>query len=359
VVPTVTLGRLEFDNKIMTFVFILGGVVLLVVLAVLLLRRAGGGRFPWLQFYLKGKESGFTFREVNLLRKMAVENRIKNPTSLFWSVRLLDRSIKSIIMKYRSMNREETPEAIHFVSKLYDFRRRVEFSQPRYTLGLKGTRDISNRQRFRILLPNLGPFSAIMVDNLRRYMAISYPQGPNLPQGFSWKSQQIGVNFWREEDAGYYFQTKVLEDFFDRKYPILHVAHTDNLVRTQKRRSVRVDANEPAHLYPLRSIEEATSDWEGRGGLRCRLVDVSEDGAALLIGGKAKVGLPVKFQFHLGDSPVIMNGVVRGATFNEKKNRSVLHIQARPGTLKMKNDIRSYVYNTFGERPQNIKKPTV
>ena len=341
----------------MIFALVVGGSVLLVAAAVLLLRRAGGGRFPWLQFYLRGKESGFTFREVNLLRKMAVENRIKNPTSLFWSMRLLDRSIKSVIMKYRSLNREETPEAIHFVSKLFDFRRRVEFSQPRYKLGLKGSRDISNRQRFRVLLPNLGPFSSILVDNLRRYMAIAYPQGPALPPGFSWKGQQIGVNFWREGDAGYYFQTKVLEDFFDRKYPILHVAHNDNLVRTQKRRSVRVDANEPAHLYPLRTIEEASGDWEGRSGLRCRLVDVSEDGAALLIGGKAKVGLPVKFQFHLGEVPIIMNGVVRGATFDEKKNRSVLHIQAHSASMKMKNEIRSYVYNIFGERPQNVKKP--
>jgi hypothetical protein len=120
-----------------------------------------------------------------------------------------------------------------------------------------------------------------------------------------------------------------------------------------------VDANEPAQLYPLRSIEEASGDWEGRAGLRCRLMDVSEDGAALLIGGKAKVGLPVKFQFHVGEAPIIMNGVVRGANFNEKKNRSVLHIQARPASLKMKNEIRSYVYNIFGERPENVQKPAI
>ncbi len=318
----------------------------------LLLRRAGGGHFPWIQFYLKGRESGFRFGEIHLLRRMAVENHIQNPTSLFWSIRLLDRSIRAVITRYRSLNQEDTPEAVRFVSKLFDFRGRVEFNQPKYTLGLKTTRDIANRQRLNILLPSLGPFAAVVVDNLRRYMAISYPQGPKLPPGFSWKNQQIAINFWREGDAGYYCQTKVLEDYTDRKYPILHVSHTDNVVRTQKRRSVRADADLPANLYPLRSIDEGTEEWETADGLRCRLIDISEDGAALLIGGRAKVGLPVKFQFRLSDHPITMSGVVRGTTFDEKKNRSILHVQAREPSMRAKNEIRSFVYNIFGERQE-------
>jgi c-di-GMP-binding flagellar brake protein YcgR len=326
-------------------------VVLLVAFGALL-RRAGGGRFPWLQFFLKGRESGFRFREINLLRRMAVENRIKNPTSLFWSVRLLDRSIRSVILRYRSLSQEDDPEAVGFVSKLFDFRRRVEFNQPKYTLGLKSTREVTNRQRFSIQLPELGPFSAIVVDNLRRYMAISYPQGPKIPPGFSWKNQQISVNFWRDGDAGYYFQTKVLEDYSSREYPILHISHTDAVVRTQKRRSVRAPADLPAHLFPLRSIEEGGEDWETTNGLRCRLVDISEDGAALMIGGKAKVGLPIKFQFVLDDHRLVMSGVVRGSTFDEKKNRSILHVQAGSLSLKAKNTIRAYVYNIFGQKPE-------
>ncbi len=323
-----------------------------VVALVVLLRRAGGGSFPWVQFYLKGRESGFRFREISLLRRMAVDNHVKNPTSLFWSVRLLDRSIRSVITRYRSLNQEEDPEAVNFVSKLFDFRKRVEFNQPKYTLGLKTTREVTNRQRFTILLPSLGPFTAVVVDNLRRYMAISYPEGPKMPPGFSWKNQQIGVNFWRDGDAGYYFQTRVLEDYSDRKYPILHIAHTDNVVRTQKRRSIRAAADLPAYLYPLRTIEEGSEEWENTNGLRCRLVDVSEDGAALLIGGRAKVGLPVKFQFRLNEHQIAMSGVVRGANFDEKKNRSILHIQAKTPAASVKNAVRAYVYNIFGERQE-------
>ncbi len=101
-------------------------------------------------------------------------------------------------------------------------------------------------------------------------MAVSHPQGPKLPDGFSWKNQKVGVYLWRAEDAGYFFQTKVLEDFIDRKYPILHVAHSDNLVRTQKRNSVRVETDMPAELFPLKSIDQSSEVPEQSRGLRCR-----------------------------------------------------------------------------------------
>jgi c-di-GMP-binding flagellar brake protein YcgR len=181
-------------------------------------------------------------------------------------------------------------------------------------------------------------------------MAISRPQGPKLPDGFSWKNQKIGVYLWRAEDAGYFFQTKALEDFIDRKYPIVHIAHSDSLVRTQKRSSLRVDTDMTAELFPLKSIDSATESPEQSRGLRCRLADLSEGGAAILIGGKARVGLPVKVQFTLGDSLVAMSGVVKGITFDEKKNRSLLHLQAAAASLPTRNRVLTYVYNLFGER---------
>jgi c-di-GMP-binding flagellar brake protein YcgR len=202
------------------------------------------------------------------------------------------------------------------------------------------------------MLPGLGPFFATVVENLRRYMAFSYPQGPKLPPGFSWKGRKIGVYFFRHNDAGYYFQTKVIHDFIEKKYPILHVAHADTLIRTQKRRSVRVDCNIQAMLYPLRTLTESDEKEEHTTGLRSRLIDISEDGAAILIGGRAKVGIIIKVQFMIGDSSIIMSGVVRNINYDQKKNRSILHLQAQPLSTIMENRVLEYVYNIFGEREE-------
>ena len=320
-----------------------------VAAAVMILRKLGGGKFPWLQFYSKGKESGFNIREINLLRKVAVENRMENPTSLFWSIKQLDRSIKGMIIKFRSEGRESQAPSAEFLSKLYDFRRRVEMDLPRYKLGLKSTKKLPAHQVMTITLPGIGSFKSQIVENLKKYLAISYPQGPALPPDFSWRTQRINIYFWRIDDAGYVFESKVIDDFRDQDYSILHITHSDNLIRSQKRRSVRVLMNKPAYLYPLAGMDAVNYEEETSRGLRCRLVDLSEEGAAVLIGGRAKVGLVVKFQFSLDQDNVVMCGIVKGITFNQKSNQSTLHIQALRVPITIRNRILMYVYNIFGE----------
>ncbi len=331
---------------------------ILAVTLVIVLRKAGGGSFPWFHFYAKGKEAGFSFKEVNLLRKVAVENRLSNPTSLFWSVKLLDRSIRGMIIRFHSEGVLDDEANVYFLSKLFEFRKTVEMNLPKYKIGLKSTRKISARQHLKITLPGIGVYFSQVVENQRRYIAISYPEGPKLPPGFEFKGQRLTIYFWRQEDAGYVFESRVLEDFLDKKYPLLYISHSDSLIRSQKRRSVRVPINQPAYLYPLKHINQANEEVEKSRGLRCRLQDLSEDGAAVYIGGRAKVGLSVKLQFKLSDSTIIMNGVVKGVNFHQKKNSSVIHIQAIPPSKRMTNRILAYVYNIFGERDNKGKRIT-
>jgi c-di-GMP-binding flagellar brake protein YcgR len=325
-------------------------VIIFLVIVLFFLRRGGGASFPWIHFYTTGKESGFTFKEINLLRKIAVENQLQNPTSLFWSVKQLDNSIKGLILKFRALGTEDEARSQQLVAKLYEFRKRVELSQPKYKIGLKSSRNLVQHQRLRIIMPGFDSFYSTVVENLNRYLALSYPRGPALPPGFSWKGRKIGIYFWRLNDAGYFFQSKVIEDYIDRKYPIIHIAHSDNLVRTQKRRSVRADCGLSAELYPMRVINEADEHPEDSRGLRCKLIDLSEDGAAVLIGGRAKLGLVIKLQFDLGGKIILMSGIVKGVNFDQKRNRSILHMQAQPPSTPMQNSILAYVYNIFGDR---------
>lgn len=329
---------------------LIGIIFLSLVVAVSVLRKLGGGQFPWFHFYTKGREAGFAMNEVNLLRKVAVENRLENPTSLFWSIKQLDRSIKGTIQKFRGEGTLEQEDSARFLSKLFDFRRRVELNLPKYKLGLKSSRKIVNHQRIKINLEGVGSYSSSIVENLRRYMAVSYPEGPVLPPGFDWKGQKVQIYFWRADDAGYVFDAKILEDFSGQEYPLLHVSQSDNLVRSQKRQSVRVDTNRPASLFPLKSLAVANENEESTRGLKCRLVDLSSDGAAVLIGGRAKVNLVVKLQFHIEGAPIRMCGTVRGVSFNQKKNQSTLHIQAIPLSFRQRNVVLSFVYNLFNER---------
>jgi len=332
-------------------------VILLIVAAIVaaafvLLRMVSRGRFPWVQFYAKGKESGFGLHEIHLLRKIAIETKLENPTSLFWSIKQLDRSIKEIIVKLRARDLTDDEDSNRLVGKLFELRKKVEFDQPKYRLGLKSSREIQPRQRVKITLPGSGPFLAMVIENRQKYFALSYPQGPKTPDGFSWKGQQIGMHFWRAEDAGYFLKTRVQDDFLNQKYPIIHVAHCDEVVRAQKRQSVRIKLNLPGYVYPLKTIQDANEIEETSAGLRCRLKDLSEDGSALMVGGKTKAGLPIKLQFDLASNRVVMCGVVKGVNYDHAKNVSLLHLQAVPPSSRTRNHILTYVYNLFGEQVQ-------
>lgn len=326
---------------------ILGTVLLVVAFFVIIVISKGGFRFPWIQFYVKGKESGFSLKEINLLRKIAIQNRLKNPASLFWSEKALDRCIRGTIIYYRSTNSEDTKENNEFLQQLFGFRKRVEFNQPKYRLGITSSRSINAGQPMKITFKGGGVYVSTVVENIRRYIAVTHPKGKGLPPGFSWQGQQLKIYFWRPEDAGYYFESRVLGDYMDRKFPILHIAHSDSLIRTQKRGSVRRDLKQPAMLLPLRSIKDASEHWEAVGGYRGRTVDISEDGMAVLVGGRAKAGIPVKIQTEVGGHKVVICGTVRGATYKQKKNVSILHIQAVPMSAVQRNTILTYVYGIF------------
>jgi c-di-GMP-binding flagellar brake protein YcgR len=337
--------------------FILVLAFLLVAGAYFLVRRAGGFSFPWVQFYVRGKESGFSFSEVNLLRRVAIENHLKNPTSLFWSVKTLDRCIRSAIVGFRSHHTVDQPKNMEFLDKLFTFRRRVEFDQPKYRLGISSTRGINPGQTFKITPPTGGVYISKLIENNRKYLAITYPRGKS-DTSVTWKEQAIKMYFWRKEDAGYYFESKVIGDYLDRKVPIIHINHSDNIIRAQKRRSVRRDVGAPALLFPLRTINQANEAVEDSGGYRCKLLDISEDGAALAIGGRAKAGLPIKIQVRLNDEAIVVCGVIKSVDYKQKNRASVLHIQAQPMSVGMRVRILTYVYGLFdhGETKNDLSK---
>ncbi|HUX13393.1 MAG TPA: flagellar brake protein [Spirochaetia bacterium] len=332
-------------------------VLTLIVAFVVVVQRSGGFSFPWVQFYVKGKESGYTFSELNLLRKVAVENRLKNPTSLFWSERTLDRCIRGTIIKFRSLSKENDPGSVEFLARLFEFRKRVEFNLPKYRLGIRSSRNVSTGQRLKLTFPGSGIYTSGVVENIRKYIAVSYPKGKPLPPGFSWQGQKVSVYFWRPEDAGYYFEAKILGDYLDRKFPILHLAHSDQLIRAQKRGSIRAELHANGRVYSLQSIEQANEEPDRTGGYKCKMVDISEDGAAVLVGGKAKPGLAIKIVTDIDSQDVVVCGTVRGVTYKEKNNVSILHIQAARPSAAMKNRILTYVYGIFGEHDRSSSIP--
>jgi c-di-GMP-binding flagellar brake protein YcgR len=318
---------------------VLVGILLVASLALLL---RGGKKTSWVEFMAKAAKEGFSIMEASRLREAANVANLADQASIFWSARDLDRIIAAI----GGSGADKSREIARLLEKLYALRKRLEFEQPRYLMGIKSSRHMGQGQRLRILVAGLGVFNSTLVDNNARYLVISWPLGMKLPKGFVWKGKKVSVYFFRRDDAGYVFDSYVLDDLRIKDIPVIHVGHSESLLRTQKRKSIRARATIPAYMYLLKRIEGAYEKAELQPGLRCRLADVSEEGLALVVGGRAKVGLQVKAQFALGERQIVMSGTVKSVDFDRDKNQSMLHIEAVSPSPRTRNAIRSFVYSS-------------
>ncbi len=327
----------------MALFVLLIAVPLLAIIAFLLAVPKDKGLYQWIQFYAKGKDSGFSLWEIGLLRKVAIRTKLEEPSSLYWSVATLDRCINSLVKKSRLTGDEKTPETQNFLAKLYAYRKKIEFDQPRYKKGLKSTKSIEDGQRLKVLVEGVGVFEASVLRNTDRFLTISRPVGVRTPPDFFWKTRRLAIYFWRKVDAGYVFDTYVLDEVTMRGLQVLQLAHTDSLFRSQKRKSVRKATYMSAYLY-LPTTEDHPEKLETQPGMRCVIEDISEDGAAVVVGGKANIGLRVKLQFDISGETLAMSGIVRSVSRDEEKNRSILHIEAIPLSLRARNLIQAVVF---------------
>jgi c-di-GMP-binding flagellar brake protein YcgR len=323
-------------------------------LVMVILSRSGKEKSAsWLQFYAKGKDAGFSFKEIELLRRLAVKANLEDPSSLFWSQNQLDMCIRSMVRNMNLSGDAGDQGSQDFLSKLYDYRKKIEMEKPKVKNGISDSRQIGEGQALRVLVSGSGVYKSQIIKNTNQYLTISRPSSNKLPGTFTWTGLKISVYFWRVDDAGYVFDTEVLDEVYSKGLASLKISHAEALFRTQKRKSVRVKLHKSAFLYLLTS-EEEVNKLEVNPGLKCFLEDLSDTGCAVTIGGKAAAGLRVKMQFALNNTPIVMGGTVKSVEFKEDVNRSLLHVEADPLPIEIRNRILGEVFGMLPEDEEDL-----
>ena len=307
-----------------------------------------------IKFYSIGLDSGFKIKEIYLLYKAASFASISDPCALFLSINALNNCIAFIIRDAKNRNIENHPKIISFIDKLYKYRTKVELDS-KNSNSMKSTKSLKTGQKLRIVLRGFGVFSSKVV-NAGRNLVITLPLQNNtiLLAGSEWIGREITVYLKRPGDAGYYFDTVVENVTSFNGASTLLLKHTERLIRSQKRRSVRIACNVFAQLYIVNSETVSQTAIETSTGLKCLLEDISEDGALIRIGGKGQKDIQIKIQFQLGEDFVVMYGIVRAVEYNEEINQSRLHFECTNISPKMKNHILTYVYNVMPPEEKEI-----
>jgi len=308
-------------------------------------------------FFSRGLDAGFKLGQIRMLWKASSLADLEKPCQIYWSLDELDRCLQILIDKYDLLKSPRPNHPLHdLLKKMFEYRKRVEFNRPQYRSGIQTTRDIPINQPIKIRDNHVGIYQSTIVANADSYMVLEYPKGDPLPLGFSWRDRILNIYFWRENDAGYFFETKLLDNYQDREeHKHLRMAHSDYLLRSQKRRSVRASCDLSAQLYRLQNSKSFSNHTETNRGIFCRIIDLSEDGLALRISGRGKRNMPVKVQFNLKGNTIVMNGVVRNIRYEKAKDQSLLHIEAVTPPEISRLAILAYVYDVDRSRYREQK----
>jgi c-di-GMP-binding flagellar brake protein YcgR len=302
----------------------------------------------WIQFFKKGKEAGFTIKDMEQLRQLAAACKIEEPASIFTSQKQFEIIIRSMVNSKRLSREINDFQVQDFLSKLFDYCKKIEMSSIENKVRINDSRQISEGQHLRVLVQGTGVYKSEVIKNFGNYLTISRPVSSKSSPSMQWIGIKMSIYFWREDDAGYVFDTEVIDEVFSKGISSLKVEHNESLFRTQKRKSPRVKFNKAAFLYMVKELDNPHR-LEKLTGLRCMLDDISDSGCAFRVNGQATSGLRLKVQFSLDRIPLCIPGTVRSVDYNPQANTSLVHMEADPLPIGTRNHILCEVFNLLPE----------
>jgi len=313
-------------------------------------RKEGSGN--WIQFFAKGKEAGFTVKDMEQLRRIVSSCNIQEPVSIFQSQKQFEIVVRSMVNAVRMSGERDDPAVQIFLSKLFDYFKKIEMKAVENKTRITNSRQISEGQTLRVLVAGTGVFKSEVVKNFGNYLTISRPMNQKLNSTMQWHGLRISIYFWREDDAGYVFDTEVSDEVFSKGISSLKVEHNDSLFRTQKRKSLRIKYQKPAFLYMIDDGDNPHT-LEKTAGLRCMLDDISDTGCAFRVHGQASAGLRLKVQFALDRIPICMPATIRSVDYFQETNTSLAHLEADPLPIATRNHILCEVFGMLPDEDED------
>ena len=323
--------------------------IAVVLTGIILVTNSGGEkRGNWIQFFAKGKEAGFSIKDMEQLRRLVVTCQISDPVSIFKSKSQFEKVIRSMVNTLHSSGEYNDQATQYFLSKLFDYYNEIEMQSAENKIRITSSRQITEGQTLRILVPGTGVYKSEVVKNSGNYLSIARPTNTKISSTMQWLGLNISVYFWREDDAGYVFDSEVVDEVFSKGVSALKIDQNDSLFRTQKRKSMRVKFRNPAFLYLVNDIENPHK-LEKAAGLKVMMDDISDTGCAFKVMGQVSTGMRFKAQFLLNKIPVCVPGTVRSVDYDRESNISIVHMEADTLPIGTRNFILCEVFNLLPE----------
>jgi c-di-GMP-binding flagellar brake protein YcgR len=341
---------------------IIVGIALILIFVVVLLVGGFSAR--------KGKKSAASRRKFNryVFQRMAanvgltkpqlesLENlirvcKVKQPFLIFSNAGLLDDILKKGIYSVNHNKELSEGDKEKRLSDFYKIKETLERSSRR-GVGITSTNLIRPGQSIVISLPDGSQLQTRIVTNLKRMLVCAIPDELGAER-LAWKrGTEIKAHFWRSNDSGYVFTSKILGYDNVKGRPTFLIQHSRTLKRNQQRKFRRRPLARSCFFYPI----EIVSVGKGRNAKRRAYVqenfkhignflDISAGGCSVNSQAPLERGKLLMIQFEIERAErLTAYGKVRRVS-SSKGLFSVMHIMFTKVTSRNLNNIYSYVYN--------------
>ena len=339
------------------FVLILGLLVLLLVVGGVVASRRRGldlegrRRFNRSLFQKTARNIGLSKIHTDYLEYLVRVCKVQQPFLLFSNPGLLDDVLRKGIYSLQQNAALKPEDRERRMGLLFQIKQTVE-RNARRSAGIKSTSYLKVGQNLALSPERGGQFQCRVMSNMRDLLAVSAPTaGSGSPVRWP-RGTRVRLSFWREGDAGYAFESKIVGYDTIKGAPCILIQHSKSLRRAQKRRFRRSALNRPCFFYPVQIVEERTGRTTSRKAmvqasrrLLGHLLDISAGGCSISSLTPLAAGSLCKLEFEIRrQSRIMVFGKVMRTRGGESERGGVMHLMFTALSSQHLNQIYSFVY---------------
>ncbi|UCF96421.1 MAG: PilZ domain-containing protein [Spirochaetaceae bacterium] len=302
-------------------------------------------------FQRMARNIGLQRHHIEILEYLIRVCGVRQPFLIFSNSGLLDDILKKGIYALHQNTKLKEEERERRLTYIFQIKQIIE-RNARRGIGVRSTIMMRPGQSITITTETGRQYSTRVVSNLKDMVAIAAVNDDAGSQ-IRWpRGTRLKINFWRESDSGYAFESKVLG--YDKVRGTLCVLlhHAKTLKKEQQRKYRRSPIHRPCFFFPVLVVESGTGRRAEKKAVvqttrrfLGNLVDISAGGCSVNSLYPLKTGSLCKIEFELARRQRI---TVFGKVKRIRKTglrSGIMHIMFTKLSSRFLNQIYLYVYD--------------
>ena len=312
---------------------------------------ADAERYSSAVFRRTGKALGLSPHHVDLLEGLVRICKVKQPLLIYSSASLLDDTLKKGLYSLDNQRDLAEEQKENRKASIFQIKQIIE-RNARKGAVLRSTTFLRPGQLLSMKPESGGQFSCKVISNMKDFLTVSAPSQPTGGDVRWARGTKISVYFWRDNDAGYSFISKVLGYDTVKGIASVLIQHSKTLRREQRRLARRREIMRACFYYPIRIVEtgqgrkmerKATVDQNMR--TLGTVVDLSAGGCAIQALSPFEKGKLTMVEFDIDKKvPIRAFGKVMH-THRQKGRGGIMHVMFTRVTRQYLNRISEFVYD--------------